>query len=135
MRKAILLLKTLLLSTSQYNIFRYTTDKKKKNRIIAGLIGAFMVYGMIMAYCILMCFGYGELGLTSSIPLMTAMILSGLAFLFTLLKTNGYLFHFKEYDMLMALPFTPGTVAICKFFYMYLKSLPWYLSVSAATLF
>ena len=135
MRKTILLLKTLLLSTSQFNIFRYTTDKKKKSRIIAGLIGAFMVYGMIMAYCILMCFGYGELGLTSSIPLMTAMILSGLAFLFTLLKTNGYLFHFKEYDMLMALPFTPGTVAICKFFYMYLKSLPWYLSVSAATLF
>ncbi|MBR2677570.1 MAG: hypothetical protein IKE28_11750 [Solobacterium sp.] len=134
MQKTILLLKTLLLSTSQRNIFRYTTDQTKKKRIIAGLIGAFLLYGMIMAYGVLMCIGYGALGLTGSIPVMTALILSSLAFLFTLFKTNGYLFHFREYDMLMALPFSPGTVAVCKFFYMYLKSLPWYFSISIAML-
>ena len=38
-KDGILLLKTLLLSTSQINIFRYSTDKKKKKKVIAGFIG------------------------------------------------------------------------------------------------
>ncbi|MBQ1407848.1 MAG: hypothetical protein IIY88_06920, partial [Eubacterium sp.] len=45
-----------------------------------------------------------------------------------------YLFNFKEYDMLMSLPFEPRTVAGCKFLYMYIKSLPWYISISVAML-
>ena len=36
--------------------------------------------------------------------------------------------------MLMALPFEARTVAACKFLYMYVKSLPWYLSISFAML-
>ena len=128
----ILLLKTLLLSTSQINIYRHTTDKKKKKKVIAGFVGLICLYAMLMGYSISMCMGYGAYGIIDAAPVMCAIIISTLAFIFTFLKTNGYLFNFKEYDMLMSLPFEAETVAACKFLYMYIKSLPWYLSISVA---
>ena len=127
-----LLVKTLLLSTNQRNIYRYTKDKKKKRKIMAGFIGTGLLYLMLMAYCIIMCMGYGAYGIIESAPVMCALLISLLAFLFTIFKTNGYLFNFREYDMLMSLPFEAKTVAASKFLYMYVKSLPWYLSISLA---
>ncbi|MBR2578077.1 MAG: hypothetical protein IKE38_04005 [Erysipelotrichaceae bacterium] len=128
----VLLLKTLLLSTSQINILKYCKDKKKRGRIIGSAIAYVIVYAAIMFYCVLMCIGYGAYGMIDAVPVMCALIISILAFFFTLFKTNGYLFNFKEYDMLMSLPFPSKTVAASKFLYMYIKSLPWYLSVSLA---
>ncbi len=132
--KGILLLRTLLLSTSQRNILKYTTDKKKKKKIIGNYIGTSVLYLLIMSYSILMCIGYGTVGLIDSAPVMCALIISTLAFVFTLFKTNGYLFNFKEYDMLMSLPFETRHIAACKFMYMYVQSMPWYLSISVAML-
>ena len=130
----ILLLKTLLLSTSQRNIFRYSTDIKKRKRIVGNTIGLVILYAMLVGYGIIMCIGYGTIGIIDAAPVMCALVISALAFFFTFFKTNGYLFNFKEYDMLMALPFEARTVAACKFLYMYVKSLPWYLSISLAML-
>ena len=132
MSKNILLLRTLLLSTSQRNIYKHCKDKKKRRKIVAGMIGSIVLYAMIMAYSISMCVGYGAFGMIDAAPVMCALVISALAFLFTFFKTNGYLFNFKEYDMLMSLPFEPRTVAGCKFLYMYIKSLPWYISISVA---
>ena len=128
--KGILLLKTLLLSTSQRNIYRHTGDKKKKKKIVGNTIGSVLLYVMVMAYCIAMCIGYGVYGIIDAAPVMCALMIGLLAFIFTFLKTNGYLFNFKEYDMLMSLPFETRTVAACKFLYMYVRSLPWYLSIA-----
>ena len=128
------LFKTLLLSTSSGNIFKYTQEKKKKKRIVAARIGLIVLYAMLIGYTFAMCVGYGQYGLAGSIPGLCSFIISMLALVFTFFKTNGYLFNFKEYDMLMSLPFEAKTVAACKFLYMYVKSLPWYLSISAATL-
>ena len=130
--KNILLLKNLLLSTSQINKYKHCKDKKKKSKIVGGFIGFGIIYLMIMAYCIATCVGYGEYGMIDSAPAMCAMTISILAFVFTFFKTNGYLFNFKEYDMLMSLPFKTKTVAACKFLYMYVNSLPWYLSISVS---
>ena len=130
--KSILLLRTLLLSTSGRNIYRYSNDKKKRKRMVGNTIGLVLLYAMLMAYCIAMCIGYGMTGLIDAAPVMCALTISALAFVFTFFKTNGYLFNFREYDMLMSLPFEARTVAGCKFLYMYIKSLPWYLSISVA---
>ena len=130
--KSILLLRTLLLSTSQRNIYRYCTDKKKKRRIIGSMIGIVLLYAMLMAFSIALSVGYGTYGMISAAPVMCALTVSAIALFFTLFKTNGYLFNFREYDMLMALPFETRTIAACKFLYMYIKSLPWYLSISLA---
>ena len=130
--KGFILLKTLLLATSQRNIYKYTTDKKKKRKIIGSTIGLFVLYALLMVYSIAMVAGFGAADLIKAAPLMCALIISGIAFIFTVFKTNGYLFNFREYDMLMSLPFEVKSVAACKFLYMYVKSLPWYLSISIA---
>ncbi len=132
MKKNMLLLKTLLLSTDRWNIYKHTGDKKKRKKIIGGFIGSLVIYLMLMVYSVAICVGYGITGMIDSAPVMCALVISALAFVFTILKTNGYLFNFKEYDMLMSLPFDSKTVAGCKFLYMYVKSLPWYLSISLA---
>ncbi|MCR4584914.1 MAG: hypothetical protein K5686_04250 [Lachnospiraceae bacterium] len=134
MKSSMVLIKNLLLSTSQWNIYRFCRDKKKRGRIIGNFIGQFILYLMLMAYCVFSCIGYGKLGLTVVIPTLCALTIALMAFFLTLFKTNGYLFNFKEYDMLMSLPFEAGTVAGCKFLYMYIKSLPWNLSISLAML-
>ena len=132
MNKNILLLKTLLLSTSQFNKLKYCNDSKKKGRIIGGMIGVVFIYLLIMAFAIATCIGYGLTGMIEAAPVMCALIMSLLAFVFTLFKTNGYLFNFKEYDMLMSLPFEPKKIAACKFLYMYIKGFAWHASISVA---
>ena len=130
--KSLVLLRTLLKATSQFNIFKHTKDNKKKKQIIGNIIGFNILFLVLMAYCIMSCVGYGVMGIIQVVPTMTAVMISAVAFIFTLLKTNGYLFNFKEYDMLMSLPFEAKTVAADKFLYMYIKSLPWFLSISVA---
>ncbi len=132
MRDSIILLKALRLSTSQLNIFKYTDDKKKKSRIIGNVIGLFILFAMLMAFCISMSIGYGKIGISYAIPVLSALVISGMAFVLTLFKTNGYLFAFREYDMLMSLPFKAKTVAGCKFLSMYIDSIPWFMSISIA---
>ena len=134
MRNSLILLKTLLLSTSRINRYRHCTDKRKRGKLAGGIVGVALLYVMLMAYCIAMCVGYGAYGLIDAVPVLCALTVSVLAFVLTLFKTNGYLFNFREYDMLMSLPFSPGAVAGCKFLYMYVNSLPWYLSISLAML-
>ena len=132
--KSILLLKTLLLSTSPRNIYTHTTDKKKRRKIAFGYVGAAVLYAMLVAYSLITCIGLGSVGMIEAAPAICALATSALAFLSALFRTNGHLFNFKEYDMLMSLPFETSSVASCKFLYMYLKSLPWYLCVSLATM-
>ena len=103
--KNILLLKTLLLSTNQWNIYKHTGDEKKRKKIVSSFIGAVVIYAMLMIYSVAICIGYGKLGMIQSAPVMCALVISLLALVFTLLRTNGHLFNFKEYDMLMSLPF------------------------------
>ncbi|MBR4145274.1 MAG: hypothetical protein IKU06_07430, partial [Lachnospiraceae bacterium] len=108
-KNSIVLFRALLKSTSQWNIYKYCKDKKKKGRIIGNFIGYSILYLCLIAYCIATGIGYGKMGLTEIMPANCAITVSILAFIFTLFKTNGYLFNFKEYDMLMSLPFSPGT--------------------------
>ena len=128
--KNITLLKTLLKSTSQWNILIFSNDKKKRGRVIGNAIGYGMLQLLLVGFCVSTTIGYGHMGVIDAAPILCALTLSLLAFVFTLFKTNGYLFNFKEYDMLMSLPFEPKTVAASKFLYMYVKSLPLYAEIS-----
>ena len=130
MNKNMVLIKNLLLSTSQWNIYKFCKDKKKRGKIVGNSIGMAVLVLMLLAYCIANCIGFVKYGLEDSIPATCATIISSLAFFLTLFKTNGYLFNFKEYDMLMSLPYAPKNIAACKFIYMYIKSLPWNMAVS-----
>lgn len=132
--KRMILFKTMLMSTSQINKIKYCKDKKKRGQAIGTIVGMLVVYLMIVFYCVLMSVGYGKIGLTSSIPTICAMMISFIAFLFTVFRTNGYLINFKEYDMLMSLPFKVKNIVADKFIYMYVQLVPWFISVSLAML-
>ena len=129
-RERAILLKAILLSTSRINKCRYAKDKKVKRRARGNLIGVSVLYLMLAFYSVMAGVGYGVLGLAGEIPAICCATVSILAFMFTILKTNGYLFNFKEYDMLMSLPFSPKTIVVDKFLYMYIAGLPWYVTIS-----
>ncbi len=132
--KGLTLLKTLLLSTSSINIIRTTKDKKKRGRLIGSLIGMGVLYIMLIAYGIASSFGYAYYGLAYKMPEMTALIISAISFIFTLFKAGSYLFGFREYEMLMALPFKEKDIVGSKFLYMYVKTLPWIIVISVSML-
>ncbi|MBQ3795411.1 MAG: hypothetical protein II842_03850 [Butyrivibrio sp.] len=132
--KTLLLFRTLLKSTSSLNILKTTDDKKKKGKIIGGYIGMGILYLMLIGYCLLTAIGFGYLGALDQMADMTAIMICALSFVFTMLKAGSYLFGFREYEMLMALPFSEKTIVSSKFLYMYMKNLPWNLSISIAML-
>lgn len=132
--KRILLLKTLLKSTSGLNVLKYSKDKKRRGQIIGGYVGMAILYVLLIGIVILIAYGLGKFGLSKALPGIDASIVILISFFFTLLKSSGYLFGFKEYDMLMSMPFPVKTIIADKFLYMYVNSLPWTMSLSAATL-
>lgn len=134
MDNGILLMKTLLLSSSQRNIYIHCKDRTRRRKIVGGYIGTTILCLMITAFCLVMCIGYGMTGMIEAAPVMCSLTISALAFFVTFFRTNGYLFNFREYDMLMSLPFKARTVAACRFLYMYVRNLPWYMSISVSVL-
>ena len=132
--KRLLLFKTLLLSTGSMNIYKHTGDKKKKGKIVGSWIGMSILYLLLIFYCVIFSIGYSYYGLGDSIPTMTAVMISGISFIITMLKAGSYLFGFREYEMLMSLPFSEKQIVSSKFLYMYMKNLPWNLSISLSML-
>ena len=132
MRDGFLLLKTLLLSTSQRNIYRYCRDKKKRRKVVGNAVAMTFLYVMLIAYSLALSCGLGVYGMIDAAPAMCAISVSAIALLFTLFQTNGYLFNFRDYDMLLSLPFKTGTVAACRYMYMYIRDIPWYMCISLA---
>ena len=120
----LVLLDALFKSTGSGNILKYSKDPKKRKQIKSNLAGHIVLYVFLFAYAVLMAMGYGVAGLTEAIPATVALTVSLLGFIFTMMKTNGYLFAFKEYDMLMSMPIPIRTIVADKFLYMYINSLP-----------
>lgn len=118
------LLDILLKSTGTRNILKHSKDPKKRKQVGSGLAGRIVLYVILFAYCVLMSIGYGYAGLADAIPETAVLTIALLSFVLTLLKTNGYMFAFREYDMLMAMPVSVRTIVADKFLYMYVKSLP-----------
>lgn len=121
--KRMLLLKTLLLSTSEINAYKYSKDKRR-GKVIGNMIGKGIVGLMLIIYFGLAGVGMNALGYTDAVPTLCAMTVSAMGLFLTLLRSTGYMFAFKEYDMLMAMPFSVKDVVACKFLYMYIKSMP-----------
>lgn len=122
--KRILLLKTLLKSTSETNILKHTTDRKKRSSIKGRRAGRYTLYFMLLAFCAVESVGMSVFGMSELIPGTAAILLIAMSFVLTLFKTNGYLFGFKEYDMLVSMPFRIRDIVADKFLYMFIKSLP-----------
>ncbi|MBR6359527.1 MAG: hypothetical protein IKS11_07745 [Lachnospiraceae bacterium] len=134
MNNQILLLKTMLLSTSNRNILKYSDDKKKRGLATGNIIGPVILHVLIAIYVGAMCYGMAFFGMADTVPAVPAVLITAISFLFTLLKAHGMLFGYKEYDMLMSMPFPTKAVVADRFLFMYLKNLSWTCVVSLASL-
>ncbi len=132
--KLLLLLSTEIKSTSNAGVIKNSRDKKKRSKAIGAYVGQTILILLIMAYGFLCSWSYGMLGINEVGPILTALSISLLSFVFTIFKSNSYIYDFKEYDMLMAMPFEIRDIVGSRFLYMYLKSLHWYVSVSLSGL-
>lgn len=132
--KRLLLTETLLKSTSAINAYKYCNDKKKRSRTTSRLVGRGIIYLLILFYGSLVSIMMGKTGMEEALPKICGVAICFANFLLTLLKTNGYLFAFKEYDMLMAMPFKIKDVIAAKFIYMYINSLPITMCLSISML-
>ncbi|MCR5584869.1 MAG: hypothetical protein K6F63_05465 [Lachnospiraceae bacterium] len=129
-----LLFKTMVMTTSRWYTFRHCNDPSKRKKIIGETV-AYVILGVFFfVVCMLLGISYGEQGMADLLPALSTLAVSLVTFFFTVFKTNGYLFKFKEYDMLMSLPFKAKTIAGCKFLYMYLTGLLWDVVISAGLL-
>lgn len=124
------LVKNLLLSTSTFNTLKYEKNPRKRDRAIGMLTLKIVLFIIIAGYSLLAAFGYGMIGAFQVIPMILATILSLISMVFAFLEVNGYLFAFRDYDMIMSLPFNVKDVVTAKFIYMYLKRIPWFLGIS-----
>ena len=128
------LLRTMYISSSKINVLKNSKDKNK----IKSVKMAFVGYGILALYLfisgIFTGFGLTKIGLTENVPSMVAAAISTMALIFTIFKANGYLYSFKEYDMLMALPFSVKSIVSARFFIMYIDLLPFELLMSFSIL-
>lgn len=129
-----ILMRAMMTSTSNRNVLKYSQDKKKKKSARYALVGH--IAGGILAACWIAAQSYGMayFGFADMVPALVATVLSLMAVVLTLFKSNGYLYSFKEYDMLMAMPFSVRCVVANRFLLMYIRSLPWDILISLSAL-
>ncbi len=132
--RSLSLLRTMAASTSRINIIRYSKDPHKRRMAIWYLVGYALLGIMCVPLLALTAFGLAQSGQPQAVPQLTAATISLVALILTLLKSNGYLYGFKEYDMLMSLPFSVRTIVSTRFLYMYLLDLPLCAIISLSTL-
>ena len=132
--KSMILLRTMWAATGRINVLKHSKSKQKKNAAIAMLSGYAVIAVFLALFIFYVCMGLGKLGYPEMAADLTASMITLVALIFTLLKANAYLYAFKEYDMLMAMPFSVETVVTGRFLLMYFRDLPWNVLISFSAL-
>lgn len=104
MNKLIPLLKIQLLNFFNLNKIRYSDNKREKRTAILLLISAVFLMFLMEGYLVGLVLGWSYLGLTESIPALLLVINVVIFFILTFMKSNGALFGFRDYDLLVSLP-------------------------------
>ena len=94
----------------------------RPSKIILMVFAALCVVGVLSGYTVLLATGLAAVGLAEVILAYALTITSLVSLFFTIFKTNGILFVYKDYDMLMSLPITNVTLITSRFFSLYLMN-------------
>ncbi len=105
------------------NIFRYTKDKKAKNRYtMLGFVWLLLLC-MLFFYVGGLSYGLIRLNMADIIPAYLIMIASLLLFAFGIFKAGSMIFSAKNYDSLSSLPISQGSIVVSRFIRMYVEDL------------
>lgn len=122
MSKCLTLLKVQLLGFFGINRLFHSgggREKRKMALVAAGLVG---VLAIIAAYVVMICVGLASVGMAEVIPTMMITVCAAVTLMFTLLKSNGLLFGFRDYDTVMSLPVSEGTVIASRLLSVYVTN-------------
>ena len=114
------LAKIKLISQLGINGLRYEKDKKKILTKILILLSILITIAIFVFYSGFMAYQYIEIGLGNVIPVLSLVCVSVITIIYTMLISNGELFAFKDYDLLMSLPISTKTVVASRFLNIYI---------------
>jgi len=113
---------------NSWGINKVLKSKAKSEKIKAGLLGIVILYAFCMGAFTMFMMSY-QLGevlekLGSLELLISSSILSTTLFSIAMstFKIPGYLFSFKDYDMLMSMPLKPSSILASKMIFIYLSN-------------
>lgn len=105
------------------NVFRYTKDKKRRQKAIGlGFAWAFVIV-MIVGYIGAAAFGYVYLGMADIVPAYLIMLASLVILAFAIFKAGSVIFQENAYDILCSLPVSQTAIVVSRFARMYVENL------------
>lgn len=111
------------------NVFRFSRDKKSRQKTL-GLMALWLIL-LVMLICYVGGLSYGliYLGLEAAVPAYLITLSGVLIFFFGMLKAGSIIFRREGYDMLCALPLRTGAIAVSRLLKMYVEDLLMTLAV------
>ncbi len=117
--KVLLLSRTLLINQFKLNTFQSKGEIRNKRRFYLMLAVGIFLCLMLMVYAYMMGMSLAMMGMIEIIPAYGLIMASAFILFFTILKSNGTLFAFKDYEIMMSLPLTTRTIIFSRFLLMY----------------
>lgn len=105
------------------NVFRYTKDKKKKQKAIGLSVVWALLIVMIAGYIGAAVFGYVYLGMAEIVPAYLIMLASMVILAFAIFKAGSVIFQENAYDILCSLPVSQTAIVVSRFLRMYVENL------------
>lgn len=119
MSKCWLLVKIQLLGFFNINRLLHTNDAKEKRRMVVMGASMLLVVVIMVAYSAGMAIACAYLGMADVLPPLILMVCAACTLLITFLKSNGVLFGFRDYDMVLSLPVKSATVIVSRLLSVY----------------
>lgn len=105
------------------NVFRYTKDKKRKQKAIGlGFVWALLIV-MIAGYIGAMAYAYIYIGMAEIMPAYLIMLASMIILAFAIFKAGSVIFQENAYDILCSLPVSQTAIVVSRFARMYVENL------------
>ena len=118
--KCFLLVKNRLIAQTGINEIRYGKDKKKRSNKLLLISAMVIIFLVIAFYAGGTAYGLCYLGASELVPAVGFFVCSMIALAFTIFKTSGELFGYRDYDFLMSIPVKTSTVIASRFINIYL---------------
>ncbi|MDF2985940.1 MAG: putative transporter, permease protein [Eubacterium sp.] len=120
MNNTILLIKAQLINSSGINKLLKSSTKGEK--VKAGLFGGMVLFVIFIIFVQMSMYAWVSSGFLAEKDALDVLIIAGTAIsiliclFMSIYKAPGYLFAFKDFDMLMSLPVSKGAVLVSKLF-------------------
>ena len=133
MRSFILLLKIQLLGLFGINKALHANAAKAKRTLALAALVVVAIVAVVALYSVGVSEGMAQLGMVEAIPLVAVLVGAVAGAVAAFLKTNGVLFAFKDYDLVMSLPVPTLSVVLSRIASLYAMSVVFGLLVALTT--